>query len=77
MDVTEASSSDSLLCILMTEQKLIFSLSCWYHIYQMSEEPADCSPFQLLSNNPKDDDNRLHGVVGMMGGLFEGGSVSC
>jgi hypothetical protein len=61
----------------MTEQKLIFPLSCWYHIYQMAGERAGCSPFQLLNNNPKDDDNSLHGEAGMMGGLFKGGSVSC
>ncbi len=77
VDVTEAYSPDPLLCILMTEQNLSFPLPCWYHIYQMAEKRADCSPFQLLSNNPKDDDNRVHGVAGMMGGPFKGGSVSC
>jgi hypothetical protein len=77
VDVTEASSPTCLSCILMTEQKLIFPLSCWYHIYQMAEERADCSPFQLLDDNPKDDDKSLHGVVGMVGGLFKGSSVSC
>ena len=77
MDVTKAYSPYSHFVYLDDRIKINIPLSCWYHIHQMAEKRADYSPFQLPSDNPKDDDNRLHGEVDVTGGPFKCGSVSC
>ena len=76
MDVIEASSSDSLLCILMIEKNYI-PLSCWYHIYQIAKKEANCCCVQLLSNDPQNGENWSREVEAMKVGPFKGGFVSC
>ncbi len=76
MNVIEASSPDSLLCILMTE-KIDIPLSCWYHIYQIVEKEANRCCVQLLSDDPQNGKKWSREVEAMKVGPFKGGFVSC